>query len=105
MVKRATQLEARLMSYERRACGRRAAHRSAMRTAKGPGTDVFVPGVRRVPLSELNRSPARCARESGGAPGALSPVCGETAPPAPAGPVSQPGSLHPMSGRIKSQIM
>jgi hypothetical protein len=28
--------DARLMSYERRACGRRAAHRSARRTVQAP---------------------------------------------------------------------
>ncbi|MBI5961803.1 MAG: hypothetical protein HY866_23905 [Chloroflexi bacterium] len=54
--------------------------------------------------SQLNRWPAPCARESGGAPVALSPMRGWTAPPAPVEPVAQPDSVRPVPGRIKSQI-
>lgn len=105
MVKRADQCEARPMSYERRECGRQAAHRSAQRTAPSLAPSVLLRGVQRGLASQLNRWPAPCARESGGAPVALSPVRGWTPPPAPAGLVFQPDRMHPVPGRIKSQIM
>jgi len=104
MVKRADQLEARPMSYELRECGRRAAHRSARRTVLRHAPSVSLRGVQRGVASQLNRWPAPCARESGGAPVALSPVRGWTASPAPVGLVSQPDRMHPGPGRIKSQI-
>jgi len=105
MVKRADQCKAQPMSYERRVCGRRTAHRSALRTVQAPGTSVSLRGVHRGLGSQLNRWPAPCARESGGAPVALSPVRGWTASPAPVGLVTQPDRMHPVPGRIKSQIM
>jgi len=105
MVKQADQSVARSMSYERRGCGRQSAHRSARRTVQAPGTSVSLRGVHRGLGSQLNRWPAPCARESGGAPVALSPVRGWTASPAPAGPAAQPDRMHPGPGRIKSQII
>jgi hypothetical protein len=96
--------DARPMSYERRACGRRAAHRSARRTVQAPRMSVSLRGVHRGLGSQLNRWPTPCARESGGAPVALSPVRGWTASPAPVGLVNQPDRMHPGPGRIKSQI-
>jgi hypothetical protein len=105
MVIKADLTDARAMSYERRECGRRTAHRSALRTAPSLALSVLLRGVQRGLVSQLNRWPAPCARESGGAPVALSPVRGWTASPAPAGPVAQPDRMHPGPGRIKSQIM
>jgi hypothetical protein len=105
MVIKADLTDARAMSYERRGCGRQAAHRSARRTVLRHAPSVLLRGVRRGVASQLNRWPARCARESGGAPVALSPVRGWTAFPAPVGPVAQPDRMHPGPGRIKSQIM
>jgi hypothetical protein len=105
MVIKADLTDARPMSYERRVCGRQAAHRSAKRTVLRHAPRVLLRGVQRVGASQLNRWPARCARESGGAPVALAPVRRGTAPPAPAGPVAQPDRMHPGTRRIKSQIM
>lgn len=79
--------------------GRHAAHRSAQRTAQRPGTGVSLPGVHRAFASELNRSPARTARDAGGAPAALAPVRGCVASPASVDPVSRSHRQHPVPGR------
>ncbi len=101
MVRQIAWIEEKRLYDERRGCGRRAAHRSAVRTATGSGTGAFVPGVRRIPLSELNRSPALGARESGGAPAALAPVRECVALPASVGPVSRSHRPHPAPVREK----
>jgi hypothetical protein len=90
---------AKTMHDARRGRGRRAAHRSAQRTVLRHAPSVSLRGVRRGVASELNRSPARTARDAGGALVAQPPVRGCPSPPASVGPVFRPHRPHPVPGR------
>lgn len=101
MVRHPQSSTATAMLNVRHGRGRHAAHRSAQRTRKGHVTVACVTECFPCPFSELNRSPARRARDSGAAPPAPAPVRGCPALPASVEPVSRPHRPHPVPGRNK----
>ncbi len=99
MVRQPQLIVIKTMHDARRGRGRRAAHRSAVRTGQFPGSGVSLRGVHRGIGSQLNRWPARTARDAGGALAAQPPVRGCPSPPASVSPVSRPHRQHPVPGR------